>query len=106
LKAVDLSYNFITKIPKRSVSNIPVEIINLNIESNKISTGMFEDFLDLVLRSLNIAGNRMLLNDLAKSIGCTPNLLMLEFCNESLINRVNLTGKVVLDTSSRKIIFF
>jgi Leucine-rich repeat (LRR) protein len=56
LKVLDLSCNQLIFIPKRSVTNLPTSLVNLNLGENfieAIESGAFKDLVNL--RSLNLA---------------------------------------------------
>jgi Leucine-rich repeat (LRR) protein len=58
LTQLDLSVNQLCSIPKRSVSNLPLSLVNLNLSSNTIvdiECGAFDDLENL--RLLNLAFN-------------------------------------------------
>jgi hypothetical protein len=58
LKVLNLSVNQLNIIPKRSVTNLPTSLVNLDLSSNKImglESGAFEDLVNL--RSLNLERN-------------------------------------------------
>jgi Leucine-rich repeat (LRR) protein len=58
LKVLDLSENKLSCIPKRSVFNLPLNLVNLNLSENNIESADCEEFEDLLnLRSLSISGN-------------------------------------------------
>jgi Leucine-rich repeat (LRR) protein len=50
LKVLDLGENKLASIPKRSVSNLPLGLVNLNVRENKIvdiESGAFNDLVNL-----------------------------------------------------------
>jgi Leucine-rich repeat (LRR) protein len=62
LKALNLSGNNLLCVPERSVSNLPLSLVNLNLMLNQvvIESGAFEGLVNL--RSLNLACNDEILN--------------------------------------------
>jgi Leucine-rich repeat (LRR) protein len=67
LKVLDLSANKLSIIPKRSVSNLPTSLVNLDLSSNAImgiESGAFEDMINL--KSLSLSWNDFETLDLNK----------------------------------------
>jgi Leucine-rich repeat (LRR) protein len=80
LKILDLSGNQLNSIPKRSVTNFPMSLVNLDLSYNKIvdiETGAFEDLVNL--RSLSLAENNFKILDLRNILNSNSlNLLFLD----------------------------
>jgi Leucine-rich repeat (LRR) protein len=58
LKVLDLSGNKLSCIPKRSMFNLPLSLVNLDLSKNEIESVNCEEFQDLLnLRSLSFAEN-------------------------------------------------
>jgi hypothetical protein len=87
LEVLDLSENQLSSISKRSMSNLPLSLVEINLSKNKIvdfESGVFRDLASL--RSLNLACNKFATLDLNNILNrVTVNLLFLNIQSDANI---------------------
>jgi hypothetical protein len=85
LKVINLSGNQLSFVPKRSVSNFPPSLVELDLSKNKIvdiESGAFKGMFNL--RSLDLAGNPFMKLDLSNIIYFdTVSLQFLDICGDA-----------------------